>query len=368
MSIPTPACISEISKDMDIDEGPTFTGTVEKISESLKELFTCSICYEIMVNPVMLNCGNGHIYCKDCIDNHMKSKRQTSDKCPQCQNTIAKNDKNQGYSTNFTGRSLLSEFFASFCANPDCKEKIAFGGQKDHNKTCNHAMIDCPYILDGCQATLKRMLMNEHKAVCQYRSIACQYCSKNYIFCQAEQHFERCIKYPINCPNCNQAMVRDQLEKHMKSECLEAEVPCKYRQFGCGHRQKRREIGEHENDRVAHVDLMFSFCEAKGLKDFEQIPANLIVPLYQDKKVEKSFHEANFTLFYGSSKNVLLFCDLRNASKISFKFTIGSSVIINNNTVVISKSENVFSAVRVMPDIESSTGKIDIRITEICVN
>ena len=46
--------------------------------------YLCTICQFICNNPVTAECGNGHIYCKLCIQKHLVHSKQ----CPNCQKTI----------------------------------------------------------------------------------------------------------------------------------------------------------------------------------------------------------------------------------------------------------------------------------------
>ncbi|XP_041847624.1 tripartite motif-containing protein 16-like [Melanotaenia boesemani] len=48
-----------------------------------REAFCCSICLDLLNDPVTLACG--HSYCKDCINNHLDSKDDSGIySCPQC--------------------------------------------------------------------------------------------------------------------------------------------------------------------------------------------------------------------------------------------------------------------------------------------
>merc|ERR1712142_998231 len=55
------------------------------VLELVKAQFTCSICYEVMVEPSSIDCG--HTFCAYCITNWMKKKAS----CPLCRTHIKQN-------------------------------------------------------------------------------------------------------------------------------------------------------------------------------------------------------------------------------------------------------------------------------------
>ncbi|XP_061586926.1 tripartite motif-containing protein 16-like protein [Cololabis saira] len=57
-----------------------------------QETFCCSICLEVLKDPVTIPCG--HSYCKKCINNYWNGEEQKkSPSCPQCRNTFKKKPK-----------------------------------------------------------------------------------------------------------------------------------------------------------------------------------------------------------------------------------------------------------------------------------
>merc|ERR1712142_1369799 len=55
------------------------------VLELVKTQFTCSICYEVMVEPSSIDCG--HTFCAYCITKWMKKKAS----CPLCRTDIKQN-------------------------------------------------------------------------------------------------------------------------------------------------------------------------------------------------------------------------------------------------------------------------------------
>lgn len=57
------------------------------MSETIRNIVTCSICTEIFQNPRTVNCG--HTYCETCITDIHKDKRSKSIPCPLCNADIS---------------------------------------------------------------------------------------------------------------------------------------------------------------------------------------------------------------------------------------------------------------------------------------
>ena len=65
----------------------------DELYNIFKNSIECSLCLNILINPVMcLNCQNA--FCKKCIDNWSKKSQQCPNRCdnPNYQKSIGKND------------------------------------------------------------------------------------------------------------------------------------------------------------------------------------------------------------------------------------------------------------------------------------
>jgi len=65
------------------DTDDTDTDTTNNIDDN--HLFDCTICHELLIEPVTLLCQ--HTYCRGCIKNYVKQQRNAKreSKCPVCQ-------------------------------------------------------------------------------------------------------------------------------------------------------------------------------------------------------------------------------------------------------------------------------------------
>lgn len=112
----------------------------EKISE-----YVCQICHYISRNCVEVSCGNGHIFCHECISYHF---RVNNNSCPvdrKANIAITPND--------FVRRQILA------------------------------SAVNCKYDEHGCQWTDTLRSFDEHIAHCEYSPITvCIYIIFIYIY------------------------------------------------------------------------------------------------------------------------------------------------------------------------------------------
>ena len=143
--------------------------------------------------------------------------------------------------------------------------------------TCEFALLPCP---QRCiRSNIMRKDLDTHlKSHCLNRRYECEYCGEEgtYAFI-AYTHDNSCVKKIVPCPNeCPQGIPREDIQKHIGSECLNTEVACKYKSIGCEAVLRRGDMIKHEQDDRIHlhksldtimklqravVDLQNSFAE-----------------------------------------------------------------------------------------------------------
>lgn len=73
-----------------------------------------------------------------------------------------------------------------------------------------------------------------------------------------KEHMTTCGFALLVCTNvgCHEMMERRGVKRHREEECLFAEIPCKEKDsLGCGVKKMRKDMGEHEEDSLAHLPL-----------------------------------------------------------------------------------------------------------------
>ena len=60
----------------------------------------------------------------------------------------------------------------------------------------------------------------------------------------------------LPCPNeCDVALLRRDIAKHIKNECEYTVIPCKFQNIGCYIEMKREKMATYENDDKLHLDM-----------------------------------------------------------------------------------------------------------------
>jgi len=89
-------------------------------------------------------------------------------------------------------------------------------------------------------------------------------------------HLVTCPKLKIPCPNaqCNASVSRCELSDH-RTKCLFEEVRCKYADTGCEKKPLRKDLQQHENDYLLHLQLAVEtvYQQQKEMKAMEDVIA-----------------------------------------------------------------------------------------------
>ena len=110
-----------------------------------------------------------------------------------------------------------------------------------------------------------------HSSLCMWWSKACTWCA----ICRADvgfvshtsryssliNHYHNCPEWSTRCPNsCNPylTLTQSSVDGHLKEECPETNVECKFAELGCEQKMKRKDLTEHLSVATsAHLTVIF---------------------------------------------------------------------------------------------------------------
>lgn len=102
---------------------------------------------------------------------------------------------------------------------------------------------------------MKKDLGHHVKEDCPNRTVACVHCKKTGPCKDIVEHSLSCNgSVTVICPDCEVKVYND-INEHIKNECLLATVPCKYKSIGCKRKGKRRDSFAHEQDHELHLGI-----------------------------------------------------------------------------------------------------------------
>ena len=197
-------------------------------SEKLEDL-ECCICLNICNDPKQ--CPNGHMFCKECIENALASQP----KCPTCRVDLNR-DK--------LGASLYAKKQINAlrvrCPIPHVREDdtCPWTGKVEelpsHMDTCEYQNVKCTN--DYCNAYIIRKDVFEHLSTCPYQLVECGLCEQMYVRRDKESHDEECEGKLEACPNdgCGTICVSKDLAAH-RTTCEFERIRCRLHEEGlCG--------------------------------------------------------------------------------------------------------------------------------------
>ena len=121
-------------------------------------------------------------------------------------------------------------------ANRGCEWVGTVGTLEEHVATCKLTLVPCPKQCkddnDAVKCLLKKDLEGHLQTDCPNRDHECKHCGKKSPYAFITQvHDGKCRKKVILCPNagCGDTMERQQVRKHVRTKCLYAVTPCKYK-------------------------------------------------------------------------------------------------------------------------------------------
>ena len=141
-----------------------------RFEKDVDEHFHCSICYNVIKDPRMCH-KNEHVFCHDCITEHLKVNTQT---CPECNDHLAVDMlRRPRLLTNYLSKLKIN------CDHADrgCPEFICVENLESHVESCGFSPVMCSN--ENCGMEINKQDKDHHEnEVCEYRKMKCQDCGK----------------------------------------------------------------------------------------------------------------------------------------------------------------------------------------------
>ncbi|XP_046841968.1 spermatocyte protein spe-26-like [Xenia sp. Carnegie-2017] len=134
-----------------------------RFKNAVDENFRCAICLNVVKDARMCQ-HNEHIFCRECIEEHLRVNGQT---CPQCQDNLTVTKLHPARFVN----NLISKFKIS-CdyANRGCPEFSNVEDLERHVENCGFAPVLCSN--ESCDKEInKRDKIKHETELCEYRKI-----------------------------------------------------------------------------------------------------------------------------------------------------------------------------------------------------
>ena len=250
-------------------KGVTYT-FVDTPLQSLEDL-KCSICLELVSDPVQTSCG--HLFCGKCL----KGIRQ----CPIDRESFTTTPDH------FNKRRLRS--FKVKCPKSvkGCDWQGDLGDAEKHTEEkCNYQEVKCP---KGCDKNMQRQDLSDHLQInCPLRDYQCPHCRHQGTFeSVTTSHYTICEDFPLTCPaGCHVCIHRKNMATHLQQSCPMEFVECEYKMLGCSALVKRNAIDEHNADVKYHLKMamkaqvkMFSCLQSAFSAAFQTVPDVSSLPL-----------------------------------------------------------------------------------------
>ena len=141
-----------------------------RFEKDVDEHFHCSICYNVLKDPRMCR-NNEHVFCLDCITEHLKVNSQT---CPECNDHLSMDTLRRP--------RLLTNYLSKLKINCDhasrgCPEFICVENLESHVENCGFSPVMCSN--ENCGMEINKQDKDHHEnEICEYRKLKCEDCGK----------------------------------------------------------------------------------------------------------------------------------------------------------------------------------------------
>ena len=213
-------------------------------NEEYLEDLTCPICLHLFVAP--MQCKDGHVFCKACIEKVLQSKEECPMDCRRLQ--VADLSRALVVENMMDKMRVLCPHAAQHTEGEDCGWVGKVSERQSHlDNECQYAEVPCLH--DGCEVRVQRRVMIEHAVSCEQRVEECRRCGEGRVFARHAQHRLRCPMVPVVCkPGCEKSFLRQDIKAH-EQVCPEVPVECVFKPSGCAvGTLLRKDVAAHERD------------------------------------------------------------------------------------------------------------------------
>ncbi len=220
----------------------------------------CSVCLLVLRSPHLTGCC-GNNFCKECIERVQKDGKA----CALC--------NAEGFTLTYNReKDVTLKQIEVYCTHRKigCEWKGELEMLDKHLNVdpelekqlegCAFAELQCWHV--GCGQNFQRCLIAKHQfRECPRRPFSCEHCHEYESTYRdvATNHWPMCKCYPVSCPHkCIQnALQRQNLQKHLNEECPLQEIECEFKYSGCETKLPRKDMLEHLKENVAgHMSLL----------------------------------------------------------------------------------------------------------------
>ena len=228
------------------------------------EDYICPLCKGLLLNPVIDSCS--HTFCKDCFEKYYNIKKQ----CPITKKKLSINDLTH---VDVISKSIGKKEMKCKNYNKGCNWIGKVSDIDFHLKNeCLKSLIKCTF--KNCNKMIMREELENHIQNCDFREEKCNDCQKMFPFKEIMEHFNLCTKKKIKCvQGCGAIIERGEMDSHIKNFCENSVVDCKFKEFGCMDKFKKREMNvKMESGCYMHLNLIADYLlqMSKQLKENDE--------------------------------------------------------------------------------------------------
>ncbi|KAI1006303.1 hypothetical protein K3495_g1910 [Podosphaera aphanis] len=201
---------------------------------AVDENLICAICRCILVDPISTTCQ--HTFCSECLENALTH----SSTCPIDRSALSKE-----MDVIPAPKIIQNQLDGLKVLCPCCSASVARSMIATHmSRYCQESLIRCPGINTEkkCALRIPRKLAEQG---CLHYSTCCPDCEETLIRIDLPKHREAaCQARYVECRECGCQILRMRESEH-SSECPETMIDCRWKEYGCEQKSRRRELATH---------------------------------------------------------------------------------------------------------------------------